>query len=255
MVFTGAPASSSWPPGSSVTWQRPCLSATVRPCSCKGCQPKRVIAVRNASMPCSPSNGKGRSVARSNTNFSCSVPRRHCCGGLQEFSKYSTSWRWLVIGTPPDCEGADIFSPERSLFGHHIAGSHAARFIVLLVCYVKGLAQIAIVPCASTRRQPAPDEPRLYMQHTTYLHSRLDSYMRLTRLNKPIGIFLVAWPMLWALWLAAEGLPDLWILAVFVLGSILMRSAGCVVNDFADRNIDGHVKRTKTRPLATGEVS
>jgi len=93
------------------------------------------------------------------------------------------------------------------------------------------------------------------MQHTTYLHSRLDSYMRLTRLNKPIGIFLVAWPMLWALWLAAEGLPDLWILAVFVLGSILMRSAGCVVNDFADRNIDGHVKRTKTRPLATGEVS
>ncbi|ERJ18648.1 4-hydroxybenzoate octaprenyltransferase protein [Salinisphaera shabanensis E1L3A] len=82
-----------------------------------------------------------------------------------------------------------------------------------------------------------------------------DALFRLTRLHKPIGIFLVVWPMLWALWLAAGGVPDLWVLSVFVLGAILMRSAGCVINDFADRKIDGHVKRTKARPLATGEVS
>ena len=81
------------------------------------------------------------------------------------------------------------------------------------------------------------------------------AYLRLTRLNKPIGIFLVVWPMLWALWLAADGVPDPWGLFVFVVGAVLMRSAGCVINDFADRRIDGHVKRTKARPLATGEIS
>lgn len=84
---------------------------------------------------------------------------------------------------------------------------------------------------------------------------RLGCYLRLTRLNKPIGICLVVWPMLWALWFAARGVPDLWVLTVFVLGAVLMRSAGCVINDFADRHIDGHVERTKARPLATGEVS
>lgn len=92
------------------------------------------------------------------------------------------------------------------------------------------------------------------MQHTVSPVSRLDVYLRLTRLNKPIGIFLVVWPMLWALWLAAGGVPNLWILTVFVAGAVLMRSAGCVINDFADRNIDGHVKRTRARPLATGEI-
>jgi 4-hydroxybenzoate polyprenyltransferase len=85
--------------------------------------------------------------------------------------------------------------------------------------------------------------------------SRADIYLRLTRLNKPIGIFLVLWPMLWALWLAAGGLPDPWVLFVFVAGAVLMRSAGCVINDFADRKIDGHVQRTRARPLATGEIS
>lgn len=92
------------------------------------------------------------------------------------------------------------------------------------------------------------------MQHSVSPISHLDCYLRLTRLNKPIGIFLVVWPMLWALWLAAGGLPNLWVLTVFVLGAILMRSAGCIINDFADRHIDGHVKRTKARPLATGEI-
>ncbi len=85
--------------------------------------------------------------------------------------------------------------------------------------------------------------------------AKLGQYLRLTRLNKPIGIWLVGWPMLWALWLAADGFPDPVILTVFILGCVLMRSAGCVINDYADRHIDGHVKRTTQRPLATGEVS
>ncbi|MES1945446.1 4-hydroxybenzoate octaprenyltransferase [Salinisphaera sp. PC39] len=83
---------------------------------------------------------------------------------------------------------------------------------------------------------------------------RIDRYLRLTRLDRPIGIFLVMWPMLWALWLAADGVPPLLPLAVFLLGCVLMRSAGCVINDVADRRIDPHVRRTKARPLATGEM-
>ena len=80
------------------------------------------------------------------------------------------------------------------------------------------------------------------------------AYARLMRLHRPIGTLLLLWPTLWALWLAAEGLPDLGVLAVFVLGTLLMRSAGCVINDYADRNFDGHVERTRDRPLATGEI-
>lgn len=83
----------------------------------------------------------------------------------------------------------------------------------------------------------------------------LIAYMQLMRLHKPIGIYLVLWPTLWALWLAAEGVPSINVLIVFVLGVVLMRSAGCVINDFADRKIDGDVKRTKDRPLVTGLIS
>lgn len=84
---------------------------------------------------------------------------------------------------------------------------------------------------------------------------RLDDFIALTRLNKPIGIYLLLWPTLWALWIAAEGLPSYKNLLIFVLGVGLMRAAGCVINDYADRNIDGHVKRTQERPLATGRIS
>ncbi|MCK5812690.1 MAG: UbiA family prenyltransferase, partial [Cocleimonas sp.] len=77
-------------------------------------------------------------------------------------------------------------------------------------------------------------------------------YLQLIRFNRPIGTYLLLWPTLWALWFAAEGLPDLNILLIFVLGVFVMRSAGCAINDFADRKIDGKVKRTKDRPLATG---
>ncbi|HJP35985.1 MAG TPA: 4-hydroxybenzoate octaprenyltransferase [Gammaproteobacteria bacterium] len=80
-------------------------------------------------------------------------------------------------------------------------------------------------------------------------------YVRLARLHRPIGIWLLLWPTLWALWIAAEGVPDHRILFVFVLGTIVLRSAGCIINDYADRFIDPHVGRTRDRPLATGEVS
>src|SRR5690625_3995347 len=79
-------------------------------------------------------------------------------------------------------------------------------------------------------------------------------YVRLMRLDRPIGNFLLMWPMLWALWIAAEGAPSLRILVIFLLGMLLMRAAGCVINDYADRDFDGHVKRTVARPLAQGEI-
>ncbi|MEW6647334.1 MAG: 4-hydroxybenzoate octaprenyltransferase [Pseudomonadota bacterium] len=83
---------------------------------------------------------------------------------------------------------------------------------------------------------------------------RLREYVRLTRLDRPIGIYLVMWPMLWALWVAGEGRPDPLVFVVFMLGTVLMRSAGCAINDYADRHIDLHVSRTKQRPLAAGTI-
>ncbi len=84
---------------------------------------------------------------------------------------------------------------------------------------------------------------------------RIKTYTQLMRLDKPIGILLLLWPMLWGLWFAAQGLPSWEILIIFVLGTILMRSAGCAINDYADRKIDPHVERTKNRPMASGRVS
>jgi 4-hydroxybenzoate polyprenyltransferase len=82
------------------------------------------------------------------------------------------------------------------------------------------------------------------------LTERLDAYERLMRLDKPIGILLLLWPALWGLWFAASGVPQIGILAIFVAGTVLVRSAGCIVNDFADRDFDPHVERTRDRPLA-----
>ena len=87
------------------------------------------------------------------------------------------------------------------------------------------------------------------------LSDKLPHYARLMRIDKPIGTLLLLWPTLWALWIAAEGWPPLYILAIFIAGTFLMRSAGCVINDYADRDFDGHVERTRNRPLATGVVS
>jgi 4-hydroxybenzoate polyprenyltransferase len=87
------------------------------------------------------------------------------------------------------------------------------------------------------------------------LRDRLDLYEKLMRLDKPIGILLLLWPTLWALLIAAYGRPPLVVLWIFVMGTVLMRSAGCVINDYADRNFDPHVERTRNRPLAAGLVS
>jgi 4-hydroxybenzoate polyprenyltransferase len=87
------------------------------------------------------------------------------------------------------------------------------------------------------------------------LKLQLSSYAQVMRLHKPIGIWLLLWPTLWGLWLAAAGQPDPWVFTVFVLGVVIMRSAGCVINDFADRKLDGQVARTRGRPLATGQVA
>ena len=83
------------------------------------------------------------------------------------------------------------------------------------------------------------------------LRERLDLYEKLMRLDKPIGTLLLLWPTLWALWLSSAGRPDWMLVWVFALGTLLMRSAGCVVNDFADRDFDKHVERTRERPLTT----
>jgi 4-hydroxybenzoate polyprenyltransferase len=88
-----------------------------------------------------------------------------------------------------------------------------------------------------------------------YIKERLGAYARLMRLHRPIGIYLLLWPAMWALWMASDGRPNLLVLAVFVTGVVLMRSAGCVINDYADRDFDPHVTRTKERPIATGEVT
>ena len=87
------------------------------------------------------------------------------------------------------------------------------------------------------------------------LKERLISYGYLIRLDKPIGTLLLLWPTLWALWLASSGVPDLSILLIFTAGTFLMRSAGCAINDYADRDFDRHVKRTQGRPVTSGKIS
>ena len=86
------------------------------------------------------------------------------------------------------------------------------------------------------------------------LADRIDAYEKLIRLDKPIGILLLLWPTLWALWMSSHGLPDWRIVWIFFMGTVLMRSAGCAINDFADRNFDAHVTRTRDRPLAAGRI-
>ena len=88
-----------------------------------------------------------------------------------------------------------------------------------------------------------------------FIARRLDAYERLIRLDKPIGTLLLLWPTLWALWLAADGRPGGAMVLIFVLGTLLMRSAGCAINDYADRDFDPHVARTRLRPLAAREIA
>ncbi|WP_370264414.1 4-hydroxybenzoate octaprenyltransferase [Limnobacter sp.] len=87
------------------------------------------------------------------------------------------------------------------------------------------------------------------------MQGRLRDYFLLLRLDKPIGILLLLWPTLWGLWLAARGVPNVQVLLVFLAGVVLMRSAGCAINDYADRDIDLHVERTRNRPLTSGRIA
>jgi len=87
------------------------------------------------------------------------------------------------------------------------------------------------------------------------LAERLSLYLQLTRLNRPIGIMLLLWPTLWGVWIAGNGHPEWYVVLIFVLGTVLMRSAGCAFNDYADRDFDKHVQRTKDRPITSGRIS
>ena len=89
----------------------------------------------------------------------------------------------------------------------------------------------------------------------TAIRKKIDIYIRLTRLDKPIGILLLLWPTLWALLIAGDGRPDWFVVLIFIAGTVLMRSAGCVMNDIADHQFDGHVERTQFRPLPNNEAS
>lgn len=97
--------------------------------------------------------------------------------------------------------------------------------------------------------------PKLSFHSSRFQSAKVQSLWSLMRADKPIGTYLLLWPTLWGLWTAAGGIPSLWVLTVFVVGVFVMRSAGCVINDYADRKVDGKVKRTHTRPLVTGAVS
>lgn len=101
-----------------------------------------------------------------------------------------------------------------------------------------------------TSQTPNPNDAPMFAK----LMQRLGLYARLTRLDRPVGWVLLLWPTLWALWLAAGGVPSALNLAVFIAGVILMRSAGCAINDYADRDFDAHVARTRDRPLAAGLI-
>ena len=85
--------------------------------------------------------------------------------------------------------------------------------------------------------------------------AKLDAYERLIRLDKPVGYMLLMWPTLWGLWIAGDGVPDIRLIFIFALGTVLMRSAGCAINDWADRDFDSAVKRTAMRPVASGEIT
>ena len=98
---------------------------------------------------------------------------------------------------------------------------------------------------------PAPEEA----PYSYRLARRIEEYSQLARFNRPVGTWLLLWPALWALWIAGEGQPNQKVLIVFVLGVVVMRAAGCVINDFADRDIDPHVRRTRDRPVAARRVS
>src|SRR5688572_14680491 len=95
---------------------------------------------------------------------------------------------------------------------------------------------------------------RYLQEQFPVVYRRAPDFWRLTRMDRPIGIWLLLWPTLWCLWIAAQGLPDPKLLLIFFLGTVCMRAAGCCINDYADRHFDGRVQRTRARPVVTGRV-
>jgi 4-hydroxybenzoate polyprenyltransferase len=96
---------------------------------------------------------------------------------------------------------------------------------------------------------------RIFAERFPVAYRRAPDFWRLARMHRPIGIYLLLWPTLWCLWIAAQGVPDIRLLVIFTLGTVCMRAAGCCINDYADRNFDGKVKRTVDRPIVAGKVS
>jgi 4-hydroxybenzoate polyprenyltransferase len=105
------------------------------------------------------------------------------------------------------------------------------------------------------RTKPAVTKANFLSRMFGELGSQARDFALLMRLNRPIGIWLLLWPTLWALWISADGKPDAYVFTVFVIGVVVMRSAGCVINDYADRDFDGKVARTRDRPLASGRIA
>ncbi len=129
---------------------------------------------------------------------------------------------------------------------------------LLVTIWYKGFRPSPKLPRLHSSRFPNMSLPEVRIGQQRPFNNwreRLHRYLVLTRLHRPIGIFLLMWPALWALWLAGDGHPPWFVVLIFVSGVVLMRSAGCAINDFADRDFDGHVSRTNQRPLATGEVA
>lgn len=111
------------------------------------------------------------------------------------------------------------------------------------------------LPLANTLRQQLAQGQTVIAQRFPVFYRRFPDFWELTRMHRPIGIYLLLWPTLWCLFIAAQGWPDWHLLIIFTLGTISMRAAGCAINDYADRDFDGHVARTKERPIVTRRVT
>lgn len=124
---------------------------------------------------------------------------------------------------------------------------------------VREVASVKIQAVANPRHMPSPKSKYMNWMDSLRLTpgpmQRLPDFIQLMRLDRPIGIYLLLWPTLWAVWIASDGNPSYKHLFIFITGVILTRSGGCIVNDYADRNIDSHVQRTQHRPLASGRIT
>src|SRR5690606_30981155 len=219
--------------------------------------------------------GYARSICAAPASPGCSpAASRHAARWKARGSTLNSSaaalWASCCSATAPllaaNCRRASTLRPGcRQRYAHRRCGLGAAAFAVASwACWSPRSSCLH----SGRRSQSGPPQPLYNSPHsipesTMYqnllkslnrLHPRAWDFIQLMRLDRPIGTYLLLWPTLWALWIAAGGLPSVLNLFVFITGVILMRAAGCVINDFADRNFDGHVARTRERPMATGRV-